>query len=248
MAAILSKPPLSVAQFTYVVLHLASLLPCLPTTVWMPHTALQRSFQNIVISCPSLSQISPMTSHLTQTNPNPSHGFVRTYMIWFPFYFSGLIFSHCSPCSLYSCYTGLLYALAKHPTVPKPLQSLQPPWHMTFPHISSWFPVLLFSGPCSKVTSLKGSSLTTLCKIATSLQHSFESLYFCLWHLSPLDMLFICLCLSPPLPSPTRNGSLTKPGILFCSPLYPHTQDSRWSINIHLMNELKYLINVGLQL
>ena len=80
------NPPVqvSVAWNTYMILHLQSLLPYLPTTVWMPHTVLERSFQNIVLSCPSLSQISPMTSHLTETNPSPSHGFLRPYMICFP--------------------------------------------------------------------------------------------------------------------------------------------------------------------
>lgn len=40
----------------------------------------------------------------------------KTLYDLFPFYFSGLIFSNCFPCSLYSCRTELLDTL----TVPKP--------------------------------------------------------------------------------------------------------------------------------
>ena len=37
------------------VLHTASLPPCSPTMVWISHTALEKSFQNTIISCSFLS-------------------------------------------------------------------------------------------------------------------------------------------------------------------------------------------------
>lgn len=117
--------------------HLASLLPHLPTTVCISHTALGRSFQNIqsylVLLLLKTPQWLPILLRPTQILPMA----LRFYMTWFPFYFSDLIFNHCS--LAYSTLTiqdSLLFT--RHLPVPMPLQALQPPLHMPFPHIPSW--------------------------------------------------------------------------------------------------------------
>lgn len=43
-------------------------------SVYFTHSIGEVLSKHSVISCPSSSQNSPMTSHLTQTNPNPSYG------------------------------------------------------------------------------------------------------------------------------------------------------------------------------
>lgn len=130
----------------------------------MPHTVLERSFQNIVLSCPSLSQISPMTSHLTETNPSPSHGFLRPYMICFP---STSQASSSATVSLAHSTPAIQSSLM---LLPNTFLSQSLPFTATsltsaFPHISPTPSHI--SGPCLKVTSLKRSFMTTLSKAAT---------------------------------------------------------------------------------
>ena len=190
----------SVAWNTYMILHLQSLLLYLPTTVWRPHRVLDRSCQNIVISCPSSFQISPVTSHLTETNPSPFYGFLRPYMTCFP-----------STSQASSSATIPLLALLlpyrapwcsyQTPSCPKAFHSLQPPWHLPFPTYPHGSPSHI-SGPCLKVTSLKRSSMTTLSKVATpsntlSLFILFMPLIIT-WHITDLSMAFHHHCYHPP--------------------------------------------------
>ena len=72
----------------------------------------------------------------------------KTLYDLFPFYFSGLIFSHCFPCSLYSCHTELLDALTKHPPVPKPSIHCNLPDICLSPHIP--IPPLTYQVPVWK--------------------------------------------------------------------------------------------------
>ena len=142
---------------------------------------------------------------------------LRSYMTWFPFYFSDLIFNHCS--LAYSTLTiqdSLLFT--RHLPVPTPLQALQPPLHMPFPHIPSWYPLSLYSSVCSKVASLERSSLTSPSKIATSLQHSlglFIFVYGTYHYLTYYLFLYsFSIKVLTPLP-PTRREAPGGQGLIF---------------------------------
>lgn len=191
-------------------------LICIPLSSYCHHSVmshmkgLERSFQK---HCPILSlfvSVSSMTSHLTETNPSPSMASYIPHDL-FPLLLR-LPSQQLFPLLAYSLHTELPW----YSYCPKALPFTATSLTSAFPDISS--SPSHISGPCLKVTSLKRSSMTTLSKAATPSKHS-ESLYFCLCHLSPPDIL--CVFTALPLLSFTRNRSIIKARILFCSLLYP---------------------------
>lgn len=119
-----SRPPLSAVWIIFMVFWPAYLFPHVPMTVCISHTCPGEVLSNhcLILSL-SFSKLSRDFS--SYSNPNLSMA-LRSYVTRFLFYFSDPTFNHCSPCSLYFHYPGLLVAFARHDPVQKPLQSLQP--------------------------------------------------------------------------------------------------------------------------